>query len=110
MADVDALRATFDGDVLIAGDPFYDDARRVHNGVIDKRPSVIARCLHTGDVVDALKFGREAGLEISIRGGGHNASGKAVTEGGLMIDLARMKGVHVDPAARTARAHGGVLW
>ena len=92
------LGAVFSGQVLGPGDPGYDEARRIHNGLIDKRPALIARCLHTADVVDAVNFGREEGLEISVRGGGHNVAGKAVTDGGLMIDLSLMKGIHVDPA------------
>jgi FAD/FMN-containing dehydrogenase len=96
------------GHVLDPGDPGYDEARRIHNGLIDKHPALIARCLHTADVVDAVDFGREEGLEISVRGGGHNVAGKAVTDGGLMIDLSLMKGIHVDPARRTVRAQAGV--
>ena len=80
------------------GDAAYDDVRHVHNGLIDKRPSLIARCLTTPDVVDAVRYARSAGLEYAVRGGGHNVAGNAVTEGGLMIDLSPMKGVHVDPA------------
>jgi FAD/FMN-containing dehydrogenase len=102
------LRAAFSGQILAPGDLGYDDARRIHNGLIDKRPALIARCLHTADVVDAVNFGREEGLEISVRGGGHNVAGKAVTEGGLMIDLSLMKGIHVDPDHRSARAQPGL--
>jgi FAD/FMN-containing dehydrogenase len=102
------LAEAFSGPVLAPGDGGYDDARRVHNPLIDKHPAVIARCLHTADVTDAVNFGREQGLEISVRGGGHNVAGKAVTEGGLMIDLSLIKGVHVDPARRTVRAQAGV--
>jgi len=105
---VSQLRETFSGEILAPGEPGYDEARRIHNGLIDKHPALIARCLHTADVVDAVNLGREDGLEISVRGGGHNVAGKAVTEGGLMIDLSPMKGVHVDPARRAARAQGGV--
>jgi FAD/FMN-containing dehydrogenase len=105
---IELLRAAFSGPVLAPGDRGYDEARRVHNALIDRHPVVIARCLHTADVVDAVGFGREEGLEISVRGGGHNVAGKAVTEGGLMIDLSLMKGVHVDPALRTVRAQAGV--
>jgi FAD/FMN-containing dehydrogenase len=96
------------GPVLAPGDPGYDEARRVHNGLIDKHPAVIARCLHTADVADAVNFGRSEGLEISVRGGGHSIAGKAVTEGGLMIDLSLMKGIHVDPVRFAARAQPGV--
>ena len=94
--------------VLEPGDAGYDEARRIHNGLIDKRPAVIARCLHTADVVAAVDFGRDEGLEISVRGGGHNVAGKAVTDGGLMIDLSLMKGIQVDPARQTVRAQPGV--
>jgi FAD/FMN-containing dehydrogenase len=105
-----ALSAAFSGTILTAEDAGYDDARRVHNGLIDKHPSVIARCLNTADIVDAVNYGRDEGLEISVKGGGHNPAGKAVTDGGLMIDLSLMKGIHVDPSAKTARAQGGVNW
>jgi len=107
---VDHLRQQFSGQVLQPGDSGYDEARRVHNGLIDKRPAVIARCQTTADVVDAVKFGRDHALEVSVRGGGHNVAGRAVTEGGLMIDLAPMKGIFVDPSGQTVRAQGGVIW
>ena len=105
---VQLLEEVCSGPVLAPGDPGYDDARRVHNGLIDKHPAVIARCLHTADVADAVNFGRSAGLEIAVRGGGHSVAGKAVTEGGLMIDLSLMKGIHVDPVRSAARAQPGV--
>src|SRR5437016_4431108 len=105
----EALRAVFSGEILAPDDAGYDDARRIHNGLIDKRPRLIARCLHTADVVEAVNFGRDEGLEISVRGGGHNVAGKAVTDGGLMVDLSRMKGLHVDPVRQTVRAQAGVL-
>jgi FAD/FMN-containing dehydrogenase len=107
---LDALAAAFSGTILQPGDEGYDDARRVHNGLIDRRPAVIARCAGTADVQDAVRLARASGLEISVRGGGHNVAGRAVAEGGLMIDLSSMRGIHVDPAARTARAQGGALW
>jgi FAD/FMN-containing dehydrogenase len=105
-----ALSAAFSGTILTSEDAGYDDARRVHNGLIDKHPRVIARCLNTADIVDAVNYGRIEGLEISVRGGGHNPAGRAVTDGGLMIDLSLMKGIHVDPGTKTARAQGGVTW
>jgi FAD/FMN-containing dehydrogenase len=105
---VQPLGEMLSGRVLAPGHGSYDEARRVYNGLIDRHPAVIARCLHTGDVADAVSFGREQGLEISVRGGGHNVAGKAVTEGGLMIDLSLMKGIHVDPVRRTVRAQAGV--
>ena len=101
---------SFAGELLLPGDAGYEQVRRVHNGLIDKRPSLIARCLTTPDVADAVRYARVTGLEIAVRGGGHNVAGNAVTEGGLMIDLSAMKGVHVDPTARTIWAQGGVLW
>ncbi|MCI0636410.1 MAG: FAD-dependent oxidoreductase, partial [Actinobacteria bacterium] len=107
---INALEGAFSGSLLQEGDDGYEDARRVHNGLIDKRPALIARCRGTADVADAIAFAREVGLEIAVRGGGHNVAGRAVTEGGLMIDLAEMKGVHVEPDKRTVRAQGGVLW
>jgi FAD/FMN-containing dehydrogenase len=107
---LEALAASFSGPVLRPQDDGYEEARKIHNGLIDKRPALIAQCLNTADVIDAVNFGREEGLEISVRGGGHNVAGRAVTDGGLMIDLSLMKGIHVDPARQTVRAQGGVIW
>ena len=106
MTTIDALESLaegFSGVILAPGDAGYDAARKIHNGLIDKRPALIACCRNTADIVDAVNAAREADLEISVRGGGHNVAGKAVTEGGLMIDLTSMKGIHVDPARRTVR-------
>jgi FAD/FMN-containing dehydrogenase len=100
----------FSGALLLPGDSGYEHARGVFNGLVDRRPALIARCRGVADVVAAVAFAREHGLEISVRGGGHNVAGTAVTEGGVMVDLAGMRGIHVDPAARTARAQGGVTW
>jgi FAD/FMN-containing dehydrogenase len=102
------LTEGFSGQVLAPEDSGYNEARKIHNGLIDKRPALIAQCLNTADVTDAVNTARDANLEIPIRGGGHNVAGKAVTEGGLMIDLAPMKGIHVDPARRSVRAQAGV--
>ena len=107
---LEALTGTFSGTVLLPDDDGYDDARRVHNGLIDRRPALIARCQGAADIADAIGIARSSGLEISVRGGGHNVAGRAVADGGVMIDLAPMKGIHVDPAARTVRAQGGVIW
>jgi FAD/FMN-containing dehydrogenase len=104
------VRAVFSGTFLRPEDDGYHTARRVHNGLIDKRPALIARCHTVPDVVDAVRVARARELEVSIRGGGHNVAGKAVTDGGLMIDLAPMKGVHVDPRGRRVWAQGGVTW
>jgi FAD/FMN-containing dehydrogenase len=107
---VDAFSVSISGTVLQPGGDHYEAARRVHNGLIDKRPALIARCRGVADVSAAVGLARETGLEISIRGGGHNIAGRSVTDGGLMIDLAEMKGMYVDPEARTIRAQGGVIW
>jgi FAD/FMN-containing dehydrogenase len=97
-------------DVLRPGDEGYEEARRIHNGMIDKRPAAIWRCRTAGDVAQAVLAGREGDLEISVRGGGHNVAGRAVCEGGLMIDLSLMKRADVDPEARTVRAEPGLNW
>ncbi len=107
---LDELRGTFTGTVIEPTDPEYDEVRRVHNAMIDRRPALIAQCRNTADIVDALQFGRQAGLEISVRGGGHNIAGRAVMDDALMIDLSPMRGIHVDRDAMTLRAQGGCLW
>lgn len=107
---VTELAKSFTGQILWPTDPGYEDARKVHNGLIDKRPALIARCRGLGDIVDAVKVAREQKLEVAVRGGGHNVAGRATVDGGLMIDLSLMKGIHVDPKARTARAQGGLTW
>ena len=109
-AHIGSFSERISGTVLRPGDRGYDEARAVHNGLIDRKPALIVRCRTAEDVVAALAFARRTGLEVSIRGGGHNVAGRAVTDGGVMIDLALMKGVAVDPAARTARVEGGVVW
>ena len=100
----------FTGELVRPTDSAYDDRRRVHNGLIDKRPAAIACCRGAADVVEAVQLGRTLGLEVAVRGGGHNVAGRATIDQGLMIDLSPMKGIHVDVAARTVRAQGGVLW
>lgn len=107
---LNALSVSFSGAIIEPSDERYEETRRVHNGLIDKRPALIARCRGTSDVAAAVAFAREAELEIAVRGGGHSVSGKAACDGGLMIDLAEMKGIYVDPEARTLRAQGGVTW
>jgi FAD/FMN-containing dehydrogenase len=107
---IEELRQGFVGAVVAPGDADFDDVRRIHNGLIDKHPALIVRCAGADDVAAALRVGREAGLEISVRGGGHNVAGKAVTDGGVMIDLSLLKDVEVDPVRRTITAGGGVTW
>lgn len=104
------LAGKISGSVLRAEDAGYDDARAVYNGLIDRKPAVVVRCRTTADVVAALAVAGGAGLEVSIRGGGHNVAGRAVTDGGVMIDLAEMKGITIDPEQATARVEGGVIW
>ena len=106
----DDFVAGFNGRLVGPDDPAYDEVRAVHNGLVDRHPGLIARCHNVADVRDAVIFGRSAGLEISVRGGGHNVAGRAVTEGGLMIDLSLMRAVDVDPGRRRARAQGGTTW
>ncbi|MEX0875412.1 MAG: FAD-binding oxidoreductase [Actinomycetota bacterium] len=109
-AMVSALRAALRGEVIDRAHPSYDEARAVWNGLIDRHPAAIARCADTTDVVEAVRVVREFRPMVSIRGGGHQVAGSAVCEDGLVIDLSAMRGVHVDPTARTARAQGGALW
>ena len=105
--DVDRLEARLHGQLLRPGDDDYDAARTVWNGLVDKCPALILRCAGVADVIDAVNFARVFDLLVSVRCGGHNIAGKAVVEGGLMIDLSPMHGVHVDPARKIARVEGG---
>ncbi len=107
---ISSLANSYSGHLLLPGDDGYETARRVHNGMIDRRPSVIACCLGTADVVDALDFGIKYDLEIAVRAGGHNVAGRAVIDDAMMIDLSPMKGIHVDPTARSVRVQAGVTW
>ncbi len=107
---LDQLRGAFSGTVIEPGGTGYEEARRVHNGLIDRRPALIARCQSTADIADAVRFARDEGLDVSIRGGGHNVAGRAVIDDAVMLDLSLMKGIFVDPVARTARVQGGTLW
>jgi FAD/FMN-containing dehydrogenase len=104
------LSGRVSGSVLDPEHADYDATRAVHNGLIDRKPALIVRCRTTADVVATLALARGAGLEVSIRGGGHNVAGRAVTDGGVMIDLAEMKGIAIDPDQATATAEPGVLW
>jgi FAD/FMN-containing dehydrogenase len=104
------LATIFSGELLTPRDAGYEEARKVHNGLVNKRPALIARCRGVADMVDAVRLARKLGLEVAVRGGGHNVAGRATIDGGLMIDLAPLKGIHVDPESRTARVEGGVTW
>ena len=104
------LRGRLAGEVLEPVDPGYEDARAIFNSMIAKRPAAIAQCESADDVAEALGFARDAGLEVSIRSGGHSVTGASLTEGGVEIDMRRMNAVSVDPAARIATAQGGATW
>jgi FAD/FMN-containing dehydrogenase len=106
---VRALEGGFAGVLLAPGDARYEPARRVWNGMVDRRPAVIARCADEHDVVAALRVAREQGLPVAVRGGGHNVAGNAVCDGGIVIDLSAQKAIRVDPEKRTARVQPGVL-
>src|SRR5580693_5419606 len=101
------LRESLRGTVIERGDAEYEEARALYNGMIDKRPLLIARCVDVADVMAAVNFGRDNGLRIAIRGGGHNGPGLASVDDGLVIDLSAIKGVRIDPVARTARVGAG---
>jgi FAD/FMN-containing dehydrogenase len=104
------LAGRISGSVIAPGDGGYDAARAVHNGLIDRRPALIVRCRTADDVVAALAFARRERLDVSVRGGGHNVAGRAVIDGGLVIDLGEMRAVTVDPDRRTATVQGGARW
>ena len=107
---VKAMAAGFSAALIQPGEDGYEAARRIHNGHIDKRPALIARCRETGDVVEALALAERAGLDVSVRGGGHSIAGRSVVEGGLMIDLSPMRRVVIDAETRVAQVGGGATW
>lgn len=106
---IEAFRARLRGELLLTGDAGYDEARTIFNAMIDHRPALIARCTGAADVIAAVQFARQHHLLVSIRGGDHGVAGKAVCDGGLMIDPSRMKSIRVDPVAGVVRAEPGVL-
>ena len=110
LESVDELRRSLAGAVLTPDDPGYDAARRCFNALVDRRPAVIARCLGTADVAAAFDYARAHGLEVAVRGGGHNPAGHCVADGVLVIDLSQLRTVEVDAGARVARAGGGSTW
>jgi FAD/FMN-containing dehydrogenase len=107
---LDALRNTIRGAVILPDDALYDEARHVYNAMIDRHPAIIIRCADVADVISAVNFGREAKLSVSVRGGSHNVTGFAVNDGGLVIDLSHMRSVWVDAEQRVARVEGGATW
>jgi len=102
-ARIESLKASLRGELIQPEDEGYDAARKVYNGMIDKRPALIARCADEADVIAAVNFGRENNLLVSIRGGGHNAGGLGICDNGLVIDLSLIRYTHVDPQAGTVR-------
>jgi len=106
---VGALRERFRGEVILPGEQGYDDARAIWNGMFDRRPAIITRCVGTSDVIEAVDFARENGLLVSVKGGGHNSAGNAVCDDGIMIDLSLMRRVRVDPGTKRAHIDGGAL-
>jgi FAD/FMN-containing dehydrogenase len=107
---IDDLRGQVRGDVISTDDEGYEEARRVYNAMIDRRPAVVVRPVSAGDVMAAVNFARENPLDLAVRGGGHSVPGFGTVDAGLVIDLSRMRGVRVDPGAATARAEGGATW
>jgi FAD/FMN-containing dehydrogenase len=105
-----AFRSQFRGQVIEPGDASYDETRKVYNGMIDRKPRLIAQCTDVADVMTAIRTARENGIQVSIRGGGHNAGGLGVCDDGMVIDMAAIRYVRVDPAARTVRVGGGCKW
>src|SRR4030095_10872182 len=105
---IEAFRSSVRGELLRPVDAGYETARKVWNGMIDRRPALIIRCAGVPDVIAAVQFARTHDLLVAVRGGGHNVAGHAVCEGGLMIDLSCMKGLRVDPVQRTAHAQPGL--
>jgi FAD/FMN-containing dehydrogenase len=108
--DVAALEQELRGSLVRPGDADYDSARAVWNGMIDRRPALVARCAGAADVIAGLRFARERDLVIAVRGGGHNVAGFGTCDDGVVLDLSPMKGIRVDPRSSTARAEGGVVW
>ena len=108
--DIQELRGRFRGELIAPGDAAYEAARKVYNGMIDKRPALIARCADVADVIAGVGFARDKGLLLAVRGGGHNGPGLGTCDGGLVVDLSRLKGIRVDQRKRTVRVEGGALW
>lgn len=108
--EIQELRAKLRGELITPGDASYETARKVYNAMIDRRPALIARCADVADVIASVNFAREKKLLLAVRGGGHNGPGLGVCDGGLVIDLSRLKGIRVDQKDHTVRVEGGCLW
>ena len=107
---VEEFKNKLRGPLILPGDDAYDDAHKVWNAMIDRRPALIVRCAGVSDVINSVNFARHNQLLVAVRGGGHSFAGNAICEGGIVIDLSQMTGVRVDPVKQTARAEPGVLW
>jgi hypothetical protein len=107
---IQEFKGSLRGELIRPGNESYDEARKVWNGMFDRRPALIARCSGTADVISAVNFARDNRLQVAVRGGGHSIPGHSVCDGGLVIDLSQMRGIRVDPASRTAQAQPGVKW
>lgn len=107
---MEKFRASLRGPSYCPGEPGYDAARKIHNAMIDRHPAIIAQCAGVADVIAAVKFAQEQGITASVRGTGHNVAGLSLCDDGIVIDLSAMKGIRVNPTARTARAEAGVTW
>jgi FAD/FMN-containing dehydrogenase len=108
--DFGALKANLRGETIQRGDAGYDEARKLFNAMIDKKPAVIARCVDAADVMACVNYAREKGILLAVRGGGHNGPGLGSCNDGLVIDLSRMRNVQVDPQAKIAQVSGGCVW
>ncbi len=109
-ATIQEFKASLRGELIRPGDEVYDTARKIWNGMIDKHPALIARCTGVADVISAVNFARTNEILVAVRGGGHGVAGTAVCDGGIVIDLSKMKGMRIDPTAHTARAQAGLVW
>ena len=107
---IENLKSGIKGHIILPGDPSFEESRKVYNGMIDKRPGMIAKCVDVADVIAAIHFGRENNLLVSVRGGGHNAGGLGICDDGLVIDLSGIKYIRVDPELKTVRVGGGNTW
>src|SRR5262249_8437662 len=108
--DYATLQTSLRGELIQPGDTGYDEARKLYNGMIDKKPRLIVRCVDAADVIACVNYARETGLLLAVRGGGHNGPGLGSCDDGLVIDLSRMRGVKVDPQAKTVQVAGGCVW
>lgn len=108
--DIQELRGKFRGELITPADAAYDAARKIYNGMIDKKPALIAKCVDAADVIAGVNFAREKKLLLAVRGGGHNGPGLGICDGGIVVDLSRMKGIRVDQKEKTVRVEGGALW